>query len=171
MMVFMKVGTFLNKKQNKITMEKKVIITHEVYVNFKLAKLLKEAGFDWQVSAHWVETNKEKETAIVLPKRPCLYNLLTVVDPDCDIFNCCIKNWNAVEDEFQFYYSAPLLVVAQDWVREVLDLNVEVHQEFPGCFTAWITGTDGPHKTFRTYDAALEAGLIKAIQFHKKYNK
>ena len=151
-------------------MEKKVVIMHEAYVSFKLAKLLKEAGFDWQVSGYWVETNKEKETVIVLPKRPGFYNLM-VIDVDCDIFSCCIKNWNIVEDEFQFYYSAPLLAVAQDWVREVLGLNVEVHQEFPGCFTAWITGTDGPHKTFRTYNAALEAGLIKAIQFYKKYNK
>jgi membrane carboxypeptidase/penicillin-binding protein PbpC len=97
-------------------MKKKIVTMHEAYVSFKLAKLLKEAGFDWQVSGHWVETNKEKETAIVLPKRPCFYNLM-VVDVDCDIFSCCIKNWNVVEDKFQFYYSAPLLAVARDWAR------------------------------------------------------
>ena len=156
-------------------------IHDEAYVSLETAKLLKKAGFDWECSEHWVETNKDnKDALLVLPSEPCLYGP-NLVDDDLSMYMICVKNYNAVEDEigFQFYYSAPTLALVQKWLREVKNCHVWVE---PGKITRpetsmpfndidtkewkvyiWF-GVDGHRSgTGFTYEEALEAGINGAL--------
>ena len=148
--------------------------THETYVSIETAKLLKKAGFDWECSGHWVETNKDnKDALLVLPSEPCLYGL-TIVDIELSSYMGCIKDWNSVKDEigFQFYYSAPTLAVAHKWLREKKGCYISVN--YDDCLSHyWVelfvkNDNDGgipfPHNVFDTYEEALEASIKKCLK-------
>jgi hypothetical protein len=156
------------------------IINHECYVSLEVAKLLKEAGFNWECSGHWVETNKNNEAALfALSPKPCLYNL-SIVDVSNSnlVCMCTIQDWNVVKDEngFQFYYSAPTLDVAQRWLREVKGIHICVKADAASINckyfvtviisdTKWGNVQDENMKTilFNTYEEAQEAGIQKCL--------
>ena len=134
-------------------------INHEFYVSLEVAKLLKEAGFDWECS--------------------CYYSVNTLHEPNNGFIHI-YKQYKAL-----FYdhnrtkmpvYSAPTLEVAQRWLREVKDLDVYI---FPttnnkrGCVYEWGIKTFGralwvegqPYTNqYETYEEALEAGIKKALE-------
>lgn len=76
--------------------------THEQYISLETAKLLKKAGFDWEVYSLYDTDYKD----ILFTKRvACL-------------------NWNMSDNGYMF--SAPTQAVAMRWLREVKDIDVEV---------------------------------------------
>ena len=132
---------------------------HEYYVSLEVAKLLKEAGFDWECS--------------------CYYSVNTLHEPNNGFIHI-YKQYKAL-----FYdhnrtkmpvYSAPTLDVAQRWVREVKDIDIYI---FPttnnkrGCVYEWGIKTFGralwvegqPYTNqYETYEEAQEAGINKALE-------
>ena len=135
------------------------IINHEYYVSNEVAKLLKEAGFDWECS--------------------CYYSVNTLHEPNNGFIHI-YKQYKAL-----FYdhnrtkmpvYSAPTLDVAQRWVREVKDIDIYI---FPttnnkrGCVYEWGIKTFGralwvegqPYTNqYETYEEAQEAGIKKVLE-------
>ena len=134
-------------------------INHEYYVSNEVAKLLKEAGFDWECS--------------------CYYSVNTLHEPNNGFIHI-YKQYKAL-----FYdhnrtkmpvYSAPTLDVAQRWVREVKDIDIYI---FPttnnkrGCVYEWGIKTFGralwvegqPYTNqYETYEEAQEAGIKKVLE-------
>ena len=134
-------------------------MNHECYVSFEIAKLLKEAGFDWECS--------------------CYYSVNTLHEPNNGFIHI-YKQYKAL-----FYdhnrtkmpvYSAPTLDVAQRWVREVKDIDIYI---FPttnnkrGCVYEWGIKTFGralwvegqPYTNqYETYEEAQEVGIKKALE-------
>ena len=134
-------------------------MNHECYVSFEIAKLLKEAGFDWECS--------------------CYYSVNALHEPNNGFIHI-YKQYKAL-----FYdhnrtkmpvYSAPTLDVAQRWVREVKDIDIYI---FPttnnkrGCVYEWGIKTFGralwvegqPYTNqYETYEEAQEAGIKKALE-------
>ena len=134
-------------------------INHECYVSLEVAKLLKEAGFDWECS--------------------CYYSVNTLHEPNNGFIHI-YKQYKAL-----FYdhnrtkmpvYSAPTLDVAQRWVREVKDIDIYI---FPttntkrGCVYEWGIKTFGralwipgqpSTAQYETYEEAQEAGIKKALE-------
>ena len=134
-------------------------MNHEYYVSFEIAKLLKEAGFDWECS--------------------CYYSVNTLHKPNNGFIHI-YKQYKAL-----FYdhnrtkmpvYSAPTLDVAQRWVREVKDIDIYI---FPttnnkrGCVYEWGIKTFGralwvegqPYTNqYETYEEAQEAGIKKTLE-------
>ena len=134
-------------------------MNHECYVSFEIAKLLKEAGFDWECS--------------------CYYSVNTLHEPNNGFIHI-YKQYKAL-----FYdhnrtkmpvYSAPTLDVAQRWLREVKDIDVYI---FPTtntkreCVYEWGIKTFGralwvegqPYTNqYETYEEAQEAGINKALE-------
>ena len=121
-------------------------VNHEYYVSLEVAKLLKEAGFDWNCYELY----------------ECEY------EQDGRIHAVTSANWNSSLK----YYSAPTLEVAQRWLREVKDVDIMVridyhygeHYSKAYCSTFYIV--DDLHTTehFKTYEEALEAGIKKALE-------
>ena len=127
--------------------------THETYVSLEVAKLLKQAGFDWSCQSAW---------DLTFPDEPYLnYDAIYPVD-----FR------NNLDDVFY----APTLAVAQKWLREVKECDVYVSPsddlyfahikkygeinpeevtrkfiEFPNCFVS------------NSYESVLEAGIKKCL--------
>ena len=134
-------------------------MNHECYVSFEIAKLLKEAGFDWECS--------------------CYYSVNTLHEPNNGFIHI-YKQYKAL-----FYdhnrtkmpvYSAPTLDVAQRWVREVKDIDIYI---FPTtntkreCVYEWGMKTFGralwvegqPYTNqYETYEEAQEAGIKKVLE-------
>lgn len=129
------------------------IVNHECYISFEIAKLLKEAGFDWE--EHY-------------PRNFCYVN------DNTELFDkSVLKNYIEEDDVI---YLAPTLEVAQRWLREVKDIDVYI---FPttnnkrGCVYEWGIKTFGralwiegqPYTNqYETYEEAQEAGIKKALE-------
>lgn len=81
-------------------------VNYEIFVSLEVAKLLKEAGFDWE----------------------CIYAYL----PTTESGNELVKHFNKPTDYNHVYtpileiYSAPTLDVAQRWLREVKEIDVVI---------------------------------------------
>ena len=93
---------------------------HEDYVNVEVAKLLKELGFDWWSDKYYGSTpyiNGEKVEVYMDKHIP--------EDAEWRINDklsfCGYRNR---EDELA--YAAPTLEMAQKWVREVLNMHIEI---------------------------------------------
>ena len=125
-------------------------INHECYVSLDVAKLLKEAGFDWKC-------------------RKC-YNKGVLFDMEPDEIRTQIPQHSSYD------ILAPTLEVAQRWLREVKDIDVYI---FPttnnkrGCVYEWGIKTFGrallvegqPYTNqYETYEEAQEAGIKKALE-------
>lgn len=130
--------------------------THETYVSLEVAKLLKQAGFDWNTYNGYNENGKFADKC---------RNLI---------------DWNDFDD----FYSAPTLSVAQKWLREVKEMYAEAYLSESHHTPVWIasvylwenrplgrelrdkclcTGIGPVH--FNTYEEALEAGIKKCLTF------
>ena len=128
-------------------------MNHECYVSLEVAKLLKEAGFDWE--EHY-------------PRNFCYVN------DNTELFDkSVLKNYIGEDDVI---YLAPTLDIAQRWLREVKDIDVYI---FPttnnkrGCVYEWGIKTFGRAlwvegqtytNQYETYEEALEVGIKKAIE-------
>jgi len=81
-------------------------ITHECYVSLEVAKLLKQAGFDWGLNSRWQDWGGKNPHEFIL-KTDLLY-----------------ADGPAEYDGFHAL-PAPTLSVAQRWLREVKGIYVE----------------------------------------------
>lgn len=114
-------------------------INHECYVSLEVAKLLKEAGFDWEIRSLYDEQNN---------------------------FVCSLyRDWNNVT----ICKSAPTLAVAQRWLREIKGYAVSVYpsDESDGWLVSLDLIDDSSSIWTKdlnnTYEEALEAGIKKCL--------
>ena len=130
-------------------------INHECYVSLEVAKLLKEAGFDWEIKTFYF-----------------MDQLVETMLGDA-------KNHNFSNQ----FISAPILDVAQRWLREVKYLDISIHYDptiksQPYVYFIYdaeekfndILGIISPitHSYsdgyFYKYEEAQEAGIKKALE-------
>jgi predicted RNase H-like HicB family nuclease len=143
-------------------------INHEYYVSLEVAKLLKEAGFDWEVKTYYHYLSPYDE-----------YNLE---------FDSISTNYNHLNNAD---FSAPTLDVTQRWLREEKGWILETHhfgeEYFEMLDDGYYVETEDdfihkyPNKSFymcygyfenclyieedgNTYEEALEAGIKKALE-------
>ena len=137
-------------------------INHECYVSLEVAKLLKEAGFDWESNAIYGSVGGKFNFYYGIPK---------------------LTNKNSDE------YSAPTLALAQRWLREVKGWDILIRQfefnkrqkedgswEYP--YLCELHTKYGKHETFAgytdafyKYELALEAGINKCLTLLLKENE
>lgn len=149
-------------------------VNHECYVSLEVAKLLKEAGFDWACREYY-------------------YNFTTTGWSLS--FDDNFVNWNNWSEQ---YVSAPTLDVAQRWLREVkhcfVNINIDVDDNecedtivvepftcnyiiegFPYCNNSpgddYIRNAHGEREYFDTYEEAQEAGIKKCLTILLKENE
>lgn len=125
--------------------------THEAYVSLETAKLLKQAGFDWEVDVRY---KKGEWTPYEL-----------------SLYRGDSYNYNYYDSE----YSAPTLAVAQKWLREVKKYHIYVRPyslddetyvtNIVVIDSIWGALQDDNKKAiiFKTYEQALEAGIKKCL--------
>ena len=115
-------------------------INHECYVSSEIAKLLKEAGFDWEIKTFYFN-NELGETML----------------GDA-------KNHNFSNQ----FISAPTLVVAQQWLREVKNVDVFAYRNEPKDKFESIVSFNKKWSTtgmcINTYEEALETAIKKALE-------
>ena len=123
-------------------------INHECYVSLEIAKLLKEAGFDWKCNGVFLS---EDGTQYAFIK----------ADAACDNNNTKYNPYNI---------SAPTLDVAQRWLRETHNLHITI---FSSSQESWMFRITKPHEKlengvygedFYTYEEAQEVGIKKALE-------
>lgn len=133
------------------------IINHEYYVSPEVAKLLKEAGFDWECTmAYSIKENS-------------LYGNIGIT-----------RDFNHTD----YFISAPTLEVAQRWLREVKNIAIYVcpsykpiENEDDRWIMKWEVSAmhydieddqtdlgDIENEIFDTYESALESGIKKALE-------
>ena len=141
-------------------------INHEYYVSCEVAKLLKEAGFDWECNGIFISEDGNQYAFIK-------------IDAACDSNNSKYNQYNI---------SAPTLDVAQRWLRDVKSIAVYVCPSYePNKFVTanvverWIMKWqvvalhydiesdeinlgDVDEEMFDTYEEALEAGIKKVLE-------
>lgn len=126
--------------------------THETYVNLETAKLLKQAGFDWEVESIY-SGDTLCENSIGWGSFPVDANST----PHKDVF------------------SAPSLAITQRWLREVMDTYIIPQisdYEANGCIWEYdyrinihnINPLRSLYK-YKSYEEALEAGIQKALKY------
>lgn len=125
------------------------IVNHEAYVSLEVAKLLKEAGFDWECDYHYADNN-------------------TLCHGFCNN-----------DPMFKIIISAPTLDVTQRWLREVKGIEVYAHVFYDTYDTSegwdvyvyevnhiikqiedWINSYD----VYHSYEEAQEAGIKKVLE-------
>lgn len=133
----------------KLETENKEVLfmIQEDYVSFETAKLLKEAGFDW--------------------KQYSFYNSEGIL-----INGTFAANWNdKIWDIDGSKISAPTLAIAQRWLREIKELNVEI-STWPGALWRWVVWLINPerriiaskHQNYKSYEEALEEGIKETLE-------
>lgn len=137
-------------------------VNHECYVSLEVAKLLKEAGFDWKCETCYMGKSK----------RAYKYNKYF--------------NWNMPRKDFEkegsdnlFYafinqkktnnfVSTPTLDVAQKWLREKCDLIITIDYNYKkGTFLCKVYSKAECLSIlfdFLVYEEAQEAGIKKALE-------
>lgn len=141
-------------------------INHEYYVSLEIAKLLKKAGFDWELKTCYIGKSV----------RPYKYHKFF--------------NWNKPRKDFEkdgsdnlfhafitqkktnSFISAPTLEVAQRWLREVRNFDVLILFQWRGdrsiAYKYEIRLEGRPYALqlllFNTYEEAQEAGIKKALE-------
>ena len=112
-------------------------INHECYVSLEVAKLLKEAGFDWGTLTYYPIDDK------VLNERALVGSNV--------VFN---------HNRDDSAYSAPSLSVAQRWLREVkgVYLDIDTHFNSAGVWFSYVINVLDSDAKFGTYSNCLGAG-------------
>ena len=115
-------------------------MNHEYYVSSEIAKLLKEAGFDWEIKTFYF-MGQIGETML----------------GDA-------KNHNFSNQ----FISAPTLAVAQQWLREVKNVDVFAYRNEPKDKFESIVSFNKKWSTtgmcINTYEEALESGIKKVLE-------
>lgn len=136
---------------------------HEYYVSLEVAKLLKEAGFDWEVNHSYPNCES--------------------LDNSCSGYMEDLSFYHNLNDGKYGGMSAPTLEVAQRWLREVKHLDISIHYDptiksQPYVYFIYdveekfndILGIISPvtHSYsdgyFYTYEEAQESGIKKALE-------
>ena len=103
------------------------IVNHEYFVSLEVAKLLKEAGFDWEIDTFYHRYYEGDGHDGCTPTEEFYF----------DINHTWIHDWNndaltyAEKTGELVHLSAPTLDVAQRWLRKVKNVNVEVYVYIP----------------------------------------
>ncbi len=122
---------------------------HEYYVSLEVAKLLKEAGFDWEGTAYY-------QHGVFYPYSVYREHLV-------------VMNQSSAPSYME-QYSAPTLDVAQRWLREVHHLHITI---FSSSQESWMFRITKQHQSledgvyeedFYTYEEAQEIGIKKALE-------
>ena len=115
-------------------------MNHEYFVSLEVAKLLKEAGFDWEIKTFYFN-NELVETML----------------GDA-------KNHNFSNQ----FISAPTLEVAQRWLREVKNIDVFAYRNEPKDKFESIVSVNKKWSTtgmcINTYEEALETAIKKVLK-------
>lgn len=119
-------------------------INHECYVSLEVAKLLKEASFDWECKTYY-DTSLYRDEIIIEDE---------------------LRDYNFMNGSIIF--SAPTLEVAQRWLRETQKYQVAVLPNgLKGyavlCFLYKEPITQ-PFEHYSTYEEALEVGIKKVLE-------
>jgi len=132
--------------------------THETYVSLEVAKLLKQAGFDWDVQSYYSKLSRTQGRLLWL-SCGCRYG----------------ENINTNQNR----YSAPTLDVAQRWLREVKGIEVYAHVFYDSrdmlneCdvyvyevnhITKHIEDYISSYEIYHTYEEAQDAGIKKVLE-------
>ena len=125
-------------------------INHEYYVSLEVAKLLKEAGFDWKCIRYYQNDDE------------------TLYGPLVEQYKLVETNFN-VAPVYMNQYSAPTIEVAQTWLREVKNYDTFVvvddsYGEYASCLLHNKVNEDDYYECFNTYEEALEEGIKKALE-------
>ena len=125
------------------------IINHECYISLEIAKLLKEAGFDWKLNSRWQDWGGKNPHEFIL-KTDLLY-----------------ADGPAEYDGFHALPS-PTLDVAQRWLREVKNVDVFAYRNEPKDKFESIVSVNKKWSTtgmcINTYEEALETAIKKALE-------
>lgn len=124
--------------------------THEQFIELPTAKLAKQAGFYWECNER--------------------YNGKYATNDSEPLYVSSRDNWN----QYAGLYSAPTQSVLQRWLRDVKNIQVwsEFHNQIAKIKSGWIVCFGFFSDNFvevdylsgyRTYEAALEAGLQKCL--------
>jgi len=149
-------------------------INHEYYVSLEVAKLLKEAGFDWgcdffyglDVRYRGKSIGEDEEYEL---KAKGKGSKIEYVDGGI-VYNFYHSN---KEGEDYGGYSRPTLDVAQRWLREVKRINIEILYLFEPCnhyfARACYLDTNTPlyipnPPKSKIYEEVQEAGIKKALE-------
>ena len=124
-------------------------INHEYYVSLEVAKLLKEAGFDWEVNHSYPD--------------------VSALDNLCSGYMEDLPFYHNLNDGKYGGLSAPSLDVAQRWLRETQKYHVEVscdgEKGYLPIFFLYKTNITQNFVFYSTYEEALEAGIQKALKY------
>ena len=118
------------------------IANHEYYVSLEVAKLLKEAGFEWEIKTFYF------------------------MDQLGETMLGDAKNHNFSNQ----FISAPTLEVAQRWLREVKNTHIEVSPDSTmstyiyNILLSWDKFWLGSPISYSTYEEAQEGGIKKALE-------
>lgn len=138
--------------------------THETYVSFETAKLLKEARFDWECTAFYGIVHYLKGTKnIVHPDAYSLGEMDTVLE-DKLIFGNYKNN-----KDYNNGCAAPTLCVVQRWLREVKGYSIYPTRGGYKIYVLDINDSSGFSRTYElnsnlTYEESQEAGIKKALE-------
>ena len=139
--------------ENRVNFE---VENHEVCVNFEVAKTLKTVGFDWD----------------------CKYVYDLMFPISCKDNKVYDDYYNKNPNRFSDLVSAPTLDVAQRWLRENKDFDINIITDFDSVkrlyYVRYVV-KDGHYKTyyitnnrsyvyFNTFEEAQEAGIKKALE-------
>ena len=95
--------------------------THETYVSIETAKLLKQAGFDWEIDTFYQRYYEGDGHDNSIPTEEFVLH-------NADYAHC--SNWNNTPltnlNGILHRLSAPTLEVAQKWLREVKNCQIEI---------------------------------------------
>ena len=148
------------------------IINHECYVSLEVAKLLKEAGFDWEVNHS--------------------YPNISALDNSCSGYMEDLSFYNNLNDGKYGGLSAPTLEVAQRWLRKIKNIEIYISWEIEFeekelnwnkrryCYDIdthvnsipllsidddyWAEGYHTFGNSYSTYEEAQEEGIKKALE-------
>ena len=133
-------------------------MNHEYFVSLEVAKLLKEAGFDWEVNHS--------------------YPNVSTLDNSCSGYMEDLSFYHNLNDGKYGGLSVPTLEVAQKWLRENKDFDINVLTDFDSVkrlyYVRYVV-KDGHYKTyyisnnrsyvyFNTYEEAQETGIKKVLK-------
>ena len=138
-------------------------VNHECYVSFEVAKLLKEAGFDWKCNTKY-SISKVHERWY----DDCRERMIDFEYEEGELFvpSLFYDRWSVNPEENLI--SAPTLDVAQRWLREVMNLSVHVfmspYQSEDKYKWAYSIIYEVCIERYITYEEAQEAGIKKCLE-------
>ena len=123
---------------------------HECYVSLEVAKLLKKAGFDWEVNHSYPNCES--------------------LDNSCSGYMEDLSFYHNLNDGKYGGMSAPTLEIAQRWLRKTHNLHITI---FSSSQESWMFRITKLHEKlenglygedFYTYEEAQEAAIKKALE-------